>query len=299
MRPLLHRLLAGLIALLPLAAAAEPIGYAAGFDTLYRIDHATGKATAVGPIGFNDVEGLAFAADGTLYGVADATAGSGSGVTDLLVRINPQTGAGTLVAPLAGLAGLGPGGNLDYGLAFTCDGRMWAASDTTTQLWEVTPSTGATRLVASTGTTLSGLAGRGLELYGLSVAPTPTLYTVNVTTGATTSLGTLNVGGVVDDAGLDFDSTGTLWATLDPEPLAEGASRIASVSTITGQGNLVSTASVNLGMEGLAIAANPICGGLSLPSQPVPGPGLPMLVLLGAFAATFGFAHLARKQAQA
>jgi hypothetical protein len=306
MRPLQAPLLAALIAMLPLAAAAEPIGYAAGFDTLYRIDLATGRATAVGGIGFNDVEGLAFAQDGTLYGVADATVGSGSGVTDLLIRINPATGAGSLVAPLAGLAGLGSTGNLDYGLAFTCDQRLWLSSDTTNQLWEVTPATGATRFVANTGASLSGLAGREHDLYGLSVGASPTLYRIATDTGATVALGPANVGGVVDDAGLDFDGAGALWATLDPEPAAVGASRFARLDTTTGAGTVIATSSVTqIGMEGLAIAPVPACGtvggvgNVPVAPIPVPGPGLPMLAILGAFAAAFGLARVRRAGAKA
>src|SRR5690606_34571120 len=151
MRPLRDWLLAGLLTLLPLPVLADPLGYAVAFDTLYRVDLATGQATLIGPVNFNDVDGLAFGPDGTLYGVADATAGSGSGISDLLIRIDTGSGAGTLVAPLAGLANTGPGGSLDYGLTFTCDGRLWASSDSTGQFWEVTPGTGAVRLVANTG----------------------------------------------------------------------------------------------------------------------------------------------------
>lgn len=299
MRPLLAPLTAALIAMLPLAAAAEPIGYVAGFDTLYRIDLATGRATAVGGIGFNDVEGLAFAPDGTLYGVADATAGAGSGVTDLLIRINPATGAGTLVAPLAGLAGLGISGNLDYGLAFTCDQRLWLSSDSTNQLWEVTPGTGATRFVANTGASLSGLAGRERELYGLSVGAQPTLYRITPADAQVAIVGPANVGGVVADAGLDFDAAGALWAALDPEPAAEGASRFARLELATGAGGVVSTSSVAaVGMEGLAIAPVPACtsgdGVVNVAVEPitVPGPGLPMLAVLGAIAAAFGLRRL-------
>ena len=43
----------------------------------------TGVATAVGPTGFADIEALAFAADGTLFGIDDAS--------DQLVRIELAT----------------------------------------------------------------------------------------------------------------------------------------------------------------------------------------------------------------
>lgn len=306
MRPLLARLTAGLMALLPLAAAAEPFGYAAGFATLYRIDLATGNATVVGEIGYNDVEGLAFGHDGQLYGVADATtAGTSTGLTDLLIRINPLTGAGSLIGPLPGLQGQGPGGNLDYGLAFTCDQRLWLSSDTTHQLWEVTPGTGATRLVGNLGLPISGLASRGNDLLGLSVGSAPTLYRIDPATGASAEIGALGVGGVVDDAGLDFDGNGFLWGALDPEPAAEGASRMARIDPLTGHGTVVSTSSIaQVGMEGLAIASVPTCngnGGGNTLIEPltVPGPGLPLLALLGTLAGALGARRLRVGQGKA
>lgn len=296
MRPLLGRLMAGLMVLLPLTAVADPLGYAVGFDRLYRIDLATGQATPVGTrgLGFNDVEGLAFSANGVLYGVADATAGVGSGATDLLITIDTTSGTGTLVGAMPGLGGIGPGGNLDYGLAFTSDGRLWLSSDTTSQLWEVSPGNAATRLVGPLAAPISGLAGRGNELFGVSVDANPTLYLINPMNAVATPIGALNVGGIVADAGLDFDATGQLWAVLDPEPAAEGASRVVAINTASGLGNVVANASVaSIGMEGLAIA--PAGGsGVVVGAGPlgIPGPGLPMLAMLGMLAAVIGLRRL-------
>lgn len=284
MRPLTDWLLAGLTLLLPLTAVAAPVGYAVGFDTLYRVDVANGQAVPVGPIGYSDVEGLAFAPDGTLYGVADAGVSSGSGLSDLLIRINTSTGAGSLVAPLSALAGIGPGGNLDYGLAATCDARLWLSSDTTGQLWEINPGNGTTRLVGVMGQPISGLAARGNDLVGVSIGSTPALYRIDRQTAAATLAGPLNAGGIVDDAGLDYDAAGLLWASLDPEPAVIGASRIARIDPATGQATISGNVSVGaVGMEGLAIAAPGGCtatGTLDAFPQPVPGPGLPALALL-------------------
>ena len=299
MRPLQGQLLAGLMCFLPAVAVAEPVGYIVGFDTLYRTDLATGQTVPVGPIGFSDVEGLAFAPDGTLYGVADAGLSGGSGASDLLIRINIADGSGTLVGPLAGLSGTGPSGNLDYGLAFGCDARLWLSSDTTMQLWEVTPSSGATRLVGNTGRAISGLATSAGDLYGISVDATPSLFRIDTDTAVATPIGALNVGGAVADAGLDFDGNGRLWAVLDPEPSAEGASRIARLDTTTGAGTVVANANVAaIGMEGLAIAAPIGCGnggqgqGLAATPRQVPGPGLPLLALLAALAAAVGLRRI-------
>jgi hypothetical protein len=299
MRPLLGRLLIGLLPLLPLSALADPVGYTVGFNTLYRIDMATGQTTAIGPIGFTDVEGLALASDGTLYGVADAGSGEPtSSITDLLIRINTTTGAGSLVGQL-GLQGQGSSGNLDYGLAFTADGRLWLSSDVSNQLWEVFPGTGGTRLVGSTGRTISGLAARGNELYGVSVETGPSLYRIDTATATATLIGPLNVGGVVADAGLDFDLAGQLWAVLDPEPSAEGASRVVSINLSTGAGMVRASASVaSVGMEGLALAPTAMVsggGGVgtgNVAPLVVPGPGPFGLALLTMVATFLGWRRL-------
>ena len=296
MRPLLGRLLVGLLPLLPLTAVADPVGYTVGFNTLYRLDMATGQATAVGPIGFTDVEGLAFSSGGTLYGVADAGTGEpNSSITDVLIRIDTTTGAGTLVGQL-GLQGLGPSGNLDYGLAFTADGRLWLSSDSTNQLWEVSPAGAVTRLVGPTGRAISGLAARGNELYGVSVDATPSLYRIDTGSGAASLIGALNVGGVVADAGLDFDAAGQLWAVLDPEPAAEGASRAVRIDTTTGAGSVAANISVaSVGMEGLALAPTSLTGGgngQQVTPQFIPGPSNAFLSLLMALAAIFGVRRL-------
>ena len=282
MRPLSWtRFLIGAMTLLPLCASADPIGYASGYSDLYRVDMASGQATVVGVIGFNDVEGLAFAPDGTLFGVVDATAGTGGAATDFLIRINPSSGQGTLVGPL-GLAGQGPAGNLDYGLAFTCDGKLWASSDTTGELWEVNRSSGSAHRVGATGQAISGLAASPDGLFGISVGATPSLFRIDTTDASATLVGQLNVGGVVDDAGLDFASDGQLWAVLDPEPAAVGPSRAVRVSTELGRANLASTVNAAVGMEALAFPNADLCQTTApvLASVEVPGPRPWQLLLL-------------------
>ena len=310
MRPLLARLAAGLMATLPLAAGAEPVGYAAGGDNiLYRLDLGTGQATRIGPMGFVDVEGLALSPDGVLYGVADAGTGApGSALTDYLLRIETGTGKATPVG-LLGLIGQGTGPffDLDYGLAFTCDGRLWMSSDTTSRLWEVDRFSGATRLVGDLGARISGLAGRGKDLYGVSVAGGESLYRIDVETGHSELLGSLNMPNPVYDAGLDFDAEGRLWATLDylsppsgSPPLRNDVARLdpdtgqrLETRTVIGAGTNIDTVQ----MEGLALAAPAACpapdGNVGDPPSStiaVPGPSTPwlaVLALLGVFAGGF------------
>ena len=318
MRPLLARLTAGLMALLPLAAGADPVGYATGDNQLYRLDLGTGQATRVGAIGVVDVEGLALSRDGVLFGVADAGTGlPGSALTDLLVRIDTNTGTGTVVGPL-GLMGQGTGTffDLDYGLAFTCDGRLWLSSDTTSRLWEVDRFSGATSYIGELGARISGLAGRGHDLFGVSVAGDENLYRIDTETAQTTVVGSLAMPNPLYDAGLDFDAAGRLWATLDylspPQGIPPLRNDIARLDPATGQRletRTVTGAGTDIGtvqMEGLALAPVAACrnggddgGGDDDGVLPVPGPGLPVLALLGTLAAGLGVRRLRRERTQA
>ena len=300
MRPSM-RLLALAALAWPTFALADPVGYAVGSggdgfggsSLLYRIDLANGQSTLVGPIGYLDVEGAALAPDGQLYAVADAGAlcEGACGSSDLLLRIDPATGAGALVGPL-GLAGQGSGGNLDYGLAFTCDGALWLSSDTSGQLWQVDPSSGATTLRANLGAPVSGLAGFGDTLYGISVADDQALYRIDTGTGAAERIGALGLPLPFYDAGLDVDASGQLWATIDYFSPSDGlppAERndIARIDRASGAAQLVAPVSgagsgiFTVQMEGLALAAG---GGCAVPPSSavvnVPVDRPPALLLL-------------------
>ncbi len=298
MRPLLtRRLFAALAMLLPLSAFAAPTAYIAAWNTLYQLDLATAQATRIGNgIGFNDVEGLAFAPDGVLYAVADGTAGSGSAQTDFLIRINPETGVGTLVGSLTGLAGQGPNGQLDYGLTFTCDGRLWASSDTTGRFWEVNPSNAGVREVGNTGYPISDLAARGKQLYGIGVQngfgnhDDQALYRINPDTAEAIRIGSLGVSDKLSSSGADFDSSGVLWATLDSQPPdVDRPSRLARINLSTGQATVLGSITGiddNISARAMAIGPPGGCattGGGNAAVEPtlVPGPGLPALILLG------------------
>lgn len=310
MRPLPgRRLIAVLMCFLPLPALAAPEAYVSAWNALYRLDLTTAVATPIGNgIGYNDVEGLAMAPDGTLYGVADGTAGSGSQLTDFLVRINTSTGIGTLVGPLEGLSGVGPNGQLDYGLAFTCDGRLWASSDTTGTLWEINPSSGAVREVGNTHAPLSGLGARGKTLYGIGVQfgfgdrTQQALYRIDPETAATVRVGSLSMDDSLSSSGADFDADGTLWATLDSQPPdLNRATRLARVDTATGAATVIGSISgivENVSVRGMAIAPPSGCqagGGVGGPVfEQVPGPATPALLLLGFVAALFGARRLRR-----
>ena len=316
MRPSpLRWLLASVIMLSPLPVLAQATAYVSAWDTLYRLDLATGQASRIGNgIGFNDVEGLAISPQGILYGVADGTVGSGSELTDFLVRIDTTTGVGTLVGAMPGLSGQGPNNQLDYGLAFTCDGKLWASSDTTGLLWEVDPSNATVREVGNTGAPLSGLGGRGNQLYGIGVQngfgdrAQQALYRIDPSNARASRIGSLDMNLTLSSSGADFDTSGTLWATLDSQPPdVDVPSRLARIDLETGQAQVVASISGithNVSVRGMAIAPPAGCGDSNngggiggpggLAAHPVPGPGVPALVVFGLVALGFARRSLRR-----
>lgn len=291
-----HWLVLLALVLLPAAAIAQTLGYAAGLRDLYRINLETGELTKLGaysqapivPPEIVDVEGLALAPDGQLYGVADGL--------DLLIRLNPGTGRSTRVGTLT-VGALGASG-LDYGLTFTADGKLWMSSDTAKALWEVNPATGATRLVGNLGVQISGLAARGNEVFGIGVTDTVTgpgdqgLYRINVQTATATLIGSFAEPAPVVDAGLDFDTQGRLWAVLDfnPRPVKNfRPTELAQIDPNTGQilsrRPLVLT---NDDLEGLAIAPPNLVPAGSPSLVAVPTMSFAGLMLLGLIALALG-----------
>lgn len=71
-------------------------------ELLVRIDITTGKATIVGPIGFEDVFGIAFGPDDVLFGSAEG----GPFRTPVLITIDQHTGEGTPVGSMSGPNGM-------------------------------------------------------------------------------------------------------------------------------------------------------------------------------------------------
>ena len=246
-----------------LPAAADPLAYAVSFNTLYRIDLGTGHTTLIGETGFNDVEGLALASDGRLFGIVDST--------KTLITIDKQTGHGTAIGSGAGNTGLTGSGvgqfdALDFGLAFSCDGRLWASSDTTRRLWQVDPVSGHATAAGTLGFQITGLAADRTGLYGLGSQGDEGVYRIDTATAATTKIGPLAANLVFADGGLDFDANGNLWAILDYRPPDDNRdSSIVRVNLQTGMGTFVSTTLPE--MEGLAItptqACEPAAGGQS------------------------------------
>ncbi|MDZ4813916.1 MAG: hypothetical protein SGI99_15080 [Pseudomonadota bacterium] len=275
---------------------ADPYAYATSFDVgsgetrLLQIDLATGVSTLVGRTAYIDVEGLAIAPDGTLYGVSDAS--------KTLITIDTSFGRGTAVGPgngNLGVAGQGVGtfDTLDLGLAFSCDGRLWMSSDSTGKLWEVNRNTGATRLVGTMGANISGLAGNADGLYGVGVEATRGLYKINTETAVATRVGAVNTGAPYVDAGMDSDSAGNLWAVLDYSPPpnnrpgdAGKQSDVVRVNAVTGAYTYVSRTFSEV--EGLAIGRPPACAVVTGSVPAIPANAWQALAVLGLMVLGFG-----------
>ncbi len=97
---------------------------------LYYLDASTGKLVPIGPTGFEEIGGLAFAGDGTLWAWAKG---------DGLVQLDPNTGQGTLVIPTSVLL---------EDLTATRDGTV-LYGPLEDQLWSYDPTTDTLTLECS------------------------------------------------------------------------------------------------------------------------------------------------------
>jgi len=168
------------------ALAVGPDGtlYAAfsgDIDELVIVDPETGDLTFVGPFGFPDVSGLAFAPDGTLYGL-DA-------ITLELFTVNLETGDGTPVGPTQALVGVG--------LSFRPDETLYALgvnSSFDAALFTVDVDTGLATEVGALGDQIdrsNSLAFVGETVYASAsdVYGLRALYTLDPLSGAATFVG--------------------------------------------------------------------------------------------------------------
>jgi hypothetical protein len=253
------------------ASHAAPDGYSinsdspsSNSDSLYRIDLATGVHTRLGRVQAGgqtkiDVEGLAFAANGTLYGVDDDSM--------TLFPIDVANGS-VFSQQQVSIKGMPSGGGNDFGLTFACDGKLYATSVATQTLYWLDPAGVATPIgaVGSLKANISALAafGNPVKLYGLGnglkgdgSVDSRTLYEIDPQTGQASArpqqLGAAAAS--YDQAGLAFDSAGVLWAITDRRAVAGGPfpSQILRIDTTTGVATFSAETS-EMGFESLAIS---------------------------------------------
>jgi hypothetical protein len=172
-------------------------------ESLYRVDLTTGHATLVGSLNLTagyTMSSLAFASDGTLYGIADTPAHNIDASADFY-RVNTTTGASTLVGSLGTRLAAS-------GLAFGSTGTLWysglfaAQSMPVWQFGRIDKATGAaTATLAPTNLPLStvGLAtGCDGTIFGVSTPNATTegtfsfvLSRINTATGMPSEIGPL------------------------------------------------------------------------------------------------------------
>ena len=248
MQKLMKTMVVMLLTTLSASLAAAPFGYSINSDSgsddadsLYLVDLATGDETRIGKVtslgGTKiDVEGLAFAPDGTLYGVDDSSL--------TLFPLNTDTGQ-VQNADDVFISGLPSGGGNDFGMTFACDGTLYLTSIAKGSLYRMDLD-GTTTLIGSENSLrvkISALAAYGnpVKLYGLGngvdaelKVSTPNLYEINPATGVASEIGPLGPAvGNYTEAGLAFDDAGQLWAIVDRRQL-QFPSQVMRINTSTG-----------------------------------------------------------------
>ena len=169
-------------------------------DQLYTIDVMTGTSTAIGEVGFGDVEGLSFQpGTGVLYGLDDDS--------DQLITVNTITGAGTVVGALGANFG-------DAGLAFSANGNLYGGTDLGTNdgFYSINVATGAASIINGDASDAHGLAFFDGVMYGISDEDDG-LFSIDLISGAETSIGTL--GFSTDEDGFIIDASGNGYLLQD------------------------------------------------------------------------------------
>ena len=265
MQKLIKTIVTVLLSSTAVTLAAAPIGYSINSDSasdnadsLYRIDLATGQESRVASVISQgekriDVEGLAFAPDGTLYGIDDASR--------TLFPLNPDN-AVVDTAHEVPVSGLQSGSN-DFGMTFACDGSLYITSIAKGALYRMDLD-GTTDIIGSEGSLgvkINALAAYGdpVRLYGLGngmdenqQVTTPNLYEINTSDGTAVLIGALENAGNYSEGGLSFDDQGQLWAITDRRALGL-PSQVMKINRDTGVATEIRE-TVESGFESLAIS---------------------------------------------
>jgi len=288
MKRLCPTILRLLIALPCATAVAAPVGYSVNSDnspgdTLHQINLETGVATPIGAgvsagdFAREDIEGMAFALDGSLWAMDE----------DQFTLFQVNTGSGTIEpGSEVNLFGITESLGNDFGMTFACDGTLYASSVTLKTLYTVTLAGVATPVgaVGDLGVNISAIAAYGsdpVRIYGLgnglvgeSGPPLDnrSLYEIDPVNGTALLIGDIGIG-VADyhQAGLSFDSTGQLWAITDRSAVGSGGlpSQILNINRVTGAATVVGE--TGIGFESLAVAPPAGCAD---PTPIDPGPAI-------------------------
>jgi hypothetical protein len=258
-----------------------------GPASLYTINPATGAATLVGPIGFDQVGALDFSpSSGVLYG----TGLRPSDNAPVLLTINTTTGAGTLVSTLVGLSPFNQVQDISFRHA---DGTLFAYEGGV--IFTLNTATGAATEVGFTGTFPGG--------NGLAFSSADTLYsanganlnTVNQTTGALTLVTSLTYPNPPLDNdtrvnGMKFDNaTGILYASIVKNGFNNGGQPPT---------NYFGTIDVRTGI--VTVIGQTVTGLDAIAIQPtaIPEPSSAVLATIGAVVAVLAYGRSRHRRAQ-
>jgi len=193
-------------------------GIVGGPSRLYKLDSATGAATLIGPIGFDQVGGMDFDSFGTLYAVGNNPV---TGV-QVLISIDPETGVGTEIGA-TGAAALGLSSITGLSIR-DLDDRLYVQSGNFGSVATINPVTGAAALLpldTSLGSSddESGIA--FLSVNEFFRAGFSSLETVNAYTGDSNGFTSLQFPPQANNLprinALDVSRAGILYGSLDDD----------------------------------------------------------------------------------
>jgi len=275
--------------------SAEPSAYfsgplSGGENGLLRINLANGEVTEIGPYGPGGTwaNAIAFAPDGTLYGIAVYPEGGGR-----LVSVEPATGAATLVTELTVIDPF----NSFRSMAVDACGRLFAGGlmgvlggELRDKIVAVDLGTGTIQEIASgaEGFGPVSLAARGETLFTVYQG---VLAILDPATGELTP-----IGGTLPNADFDFAPDGFLWGALSATgiPVPGPSGTINQIDPNTGE--IVGVGQHDRIMNGgIAIAPPPgVCGAAG--PLPIPVVSAGGLVLLAILVAAAGAGVLAKQR---
>ena len=260
------------------AANGQSAGVA--LSSLYTIDPANGNATLVGPIGFNNVTGMAFLPDGRLVASANGDDETGGGPAALLIEINRLTGAGALIGIIHNLGGGDNCGRMPDISYDDTTGTLFGYADFCNAgfegLYSINPDTGAGTSIGPSG--YSG-GGNGMDAQpgtgALFATPfdTGSLVSINPVTGAGT-----DVPGSVGNVpfrinSLDFHPvSGVLYGTFNDA----GTSTNKLVTIDINDGTTTTIGESTTGLDAIAFETSGFA-----PSVPIPTLNGYWLIMLG------------------
>lgn len=190
---------AALLILSGVATAGTLYTTHSGGSRLATIDTTTGAGAVIGPFGYNNVWGLSFSPDGTLY---VATGGQ-------LATVNLATGAAT---PFGANNGM-------QTLQFSSSGALYGASLGGGNIFQLDPVTGVSTRIGNLGALgFPAIMDLAMDshgtMYAIADPPTPPnpsrLYTINLATGVGTLVNTFTEPCMM---ALAFDRADNLYAT--------------------------------------------------------------------------------------